>query len=78
MIRHPLGDGRHLARIGFQAPELWDNKPLNVTLVLDASGSMADGNRVDIAVKPPKASGGASETRTVSRSFTSRTWLSTS
>ena len=49
VIRHPLDGGRHLARIGFQAPEIWDEKPLNVTLVLDASGSMADGNRVDIA-----------------------------
>ena len=49
-IPHPLDDGRLLARIGFQAPELSDNgKPLNVTLVLDASGSMADGNRIDIA-----------------------------
>ncbi len=49
VIRHPLDGGKHLARIGFQAPEFWDDKPLNVTLVLDASGSMADGNRVDIA-----------------------------
>ena len=49
VIRHPLDSDRHLARIGFQAPEIWDDKPLNVTLVLDASGSMADGNRVDIA-----------------------------
>ena len=49
VVRHPLGSDRHLARIGFQAPEIWDDKPLNVTLVLDASGSMADGNRVDIA-----------------------------
>ena len=49
VIGHPLDGGRHLARIGFQAPEIWDEKPLNVTLVLDASGSMADGNRVDIA-----------------------------
>ena len=46
---HPLDDGKLLARIAFQAPELVDDKPLNVTLVLDASGSMADGNRVDIA-----------------------------
>ena len=39
-----------LARIAFQAPELRDDgMPLNVTLVLDASGSMSDGNRVDIA-----------------------------
>ena len=49
VIRHPLDSSKHLARIGFQAPEIWDDKPLNVTLVLDASGSMADGNRVDIA-----------------------------
>ena len=46
---HPLDESKRLARIGFQAPELVDDKPLNVTLVLDASGSMADGNRVDIA-----------------------------
>ena len=49
VIRHPLDSDRHLARIGFQAPEIWDDKPLNVTLVLDASGSMADGDRVSIA-----------------------------
>ena len=48
-LPHPLDDGKLLAQIGFQAPELADDKPLNVTLVLDASGSMADGNRVDIA-----------------------------
>ena len=46
---HPLDESKRLARIAFQAPELVDDKPLNVTLVLDASGSMADGNRVDIA-----------------------------
>ena len=49
VIGHPLDSDRHLARIGFQAPEIWDDKPLNVTLVLDASGSMADGDRVSIA-----------------------------
>ena len=49
VVAHPLGGGRHLARIGLQAPQLRDNTPLNVTLVLDASGSMAGGNRVDIA-----------------------------
>ncbi len=48
-IPHPLQGGLHLVRVGFQAPEFQDNVPLNVTLVLDASGSMADGNRVDIA-----------------------------
>ena len=50
VMQHPLDDYKVLARIGFQAPELRDEgRPLNVTLVLDASGSMADGNRVDIA-----------------------------
>ena len=39
----------HMVRLGFQAPELQDDAPLNVTLVLDASGSMSDGNRVAIA-----------------------------
>ncbi len=46
---HPLDETKRLVRIAFQAPELPDDRPLNVTLVLDASGSMADGNRVDIA-----------------------------
>ena len=46
---HPLDETRHLVRIGFQAAEVADERPLNVTLVLDASGSMGDGNRVDIA-----------------------------
>ena len=49
VFTHPLDSRMHLVRLGFQAPELQDDKPLNVTLVLDASGSMADGNRVDIA-----------------------------
>ena len=46
---HPLDEKKRLAHIAFQAPELVDNTPLNVTLVLDASGSMAKGNRVAIA-----------------------------
>ena len=46
---HPLDGDKHLVRIGFQAAEVPDDRPLNVTLVLDASGSMGDGNRVDIA-----------------------------
>jgi len=47
---HPLEDRKILARIGFQAPELRDDgRPLNVTLVLDASGSMRRGDRVNIA-----------------------------
>ena len=49
VVEHPLGEGRHLARVAFQAPELRDDTPLNVTLVLDASGSMVAGNRVAIA-----------------------------
>ena len=49
LVRHPLDDRKHLARIGFQAPEFRDDRPLNVTLVLDASGSMQEGNRVAIA-----------------------------
>ena len=46
---HPLDETRHLVRIGFQAAEVADERPLNVTLVLDASGSMRDGDRVDVA-----------------------------
>ena len=44
-----MDEDKRLARVTFQAPELVVDRPLNVTLVLDASGSMADGNRVDIA-----------------------------
>ena len=46
---HPLDSGKHLARIAFQAPLVAGDTPLNVTLVLDASGSMEGGNRVAIA-----------------------------
>ena len=50
VMPHPLDSGMVLARIGFQAPELHDDgRPLNVTLVLDSSGSMAEGNRIEIA-----------------------------
>ena len=49
VVAHPLEGDRHLARVAFQAPELDDDTPLNVTLVLDASGSMSYGNRVAIA-----------------------------
>ena len=49
-FRHPLDSGLHLARIAFQAADLsYDDTPLNVTLVLDASGSMREGDRVAIA-----------------------------
>ncbi len=50
VFRHPLEPDKHIARVAFQAPDIReDYAPLNVTLVLDASGSMAEGNRVDIA-----------------------------
>ena len=50
VVTHPLDSRMHLARIAFQAPELdYDSTPVNVTLVLDSSGSMSNGNRVDIA-----------------------------
>ncbi len=49
VVAHPLDGGLHLARVALQAPKVPDNTPLNVTLVLDASGSMRSGNRVDIA-----------------------------
>ena len=54
---HPLDGSKHLVRIGFQAAEVADDRPLNVTLVLDASGSMGDGNRVDIARAAAEAIG---------------------
>ena len=46
---HPLDAQKHLARVSFQAAHVQDDRPLNVTLVLDASGSMSAENRVDIA-----------------------------
>ena len=49
LIPHPLDDGRYMARVAFKAPEVVRDGPLNVTLVLDASGSMREGNRVAIA-----------------------------
>ena len=50
VIRHPLDRRMHVARVALQAAEVdYDATPINVTLVLDASGSMDKGNRVDIA-----------------------------
>ena len=49
VLAHPLDERKHLARVAFQAARVADDRPLNVTLVLDASGSMRDGNRVAIA-----------------------------
>ena len=49
IMPHPLDGDMILARIGFQAPELSDDgRPINVTLVLDSSGSMSGRNRVEI------------------------------
>ena len=50
VVDHPLDSDLHLARIAFQAADFaYDDTPVNVTLVLDASGSMSSGNRVAIA-----------------------------
>ena len=49
IVEHPLHNELHLVRIATQAPEFVDNTRLNVTLVLDASGSMREGDRVGIA-----------------------------
>ncbi len=49
IIEHPLDANKLLARLAFIAPEVSERRRLNVTLVLDASGSMGDGNRVAIA-----------------------------
>ena len=49
VLIHPLDSRKTLARVGFQAARVADDRPLNITLVLDASGSMADGNRVAVA-----------------------------
>ncbi len=49
IMPHPLDGDMILARIGFQTPELGDDgRPINVTLVLDSSGSMSGRNRVEI------------------------------
>ena len=55
LVGHPLDDGMYLARVAFQAPEVVDDRPVNVTLVLDASGSMSSGNRVAIAREAAEA-----------------------
>ena len=55
LIAHPLDSGRYMARVAFKAPEVVGDSPLNVTLVLDASGSMNEGNRVAIAREAAEA-----------------------
>lgn len=49
VFQHPDTPGMHLARVGIQAPDAQKRRPVNVTLLLDTSGSMSDGNRLDIA-----------------------------
>ncbi len=49
LVMHPTEATAHIARVAMQAPEVRDDAPLNVTLVLDASGSMSWGNRVAVA-----------------------------
>ena len=49
LVEHPLRQGQYLARLAFQAPKIEDDSPINVTLVMDASGSMGEGNRIAIA-----------------------------
>ena len=52
VVTHPVDSRLHLARLAFQAPELdYDATPVNVTLVMDVSGSMAQGNRIRIALE---------------------------
>ncbi len=55
LIAYPLDSGRYMARVAFKAPEVAQDGPLNVTLVLDASGSMREGNRVAIAREAAEA-----------------------
>ena len=55
LFEHPLDNGRFMARVAFKAPEVVTDAPLNVTLVLDASGSMSSGNRVAIAREAAEA-----------------------
>lgn len=49
VFQHPDTQGMHLARVGIQAPDAQKRRPVNVTLLLDTSGSMGDGNRIEIA-----------------------------
>ena len=50
LIPHPLqSEDLHLLRIGLQAPLIERTHPVNVIFVADASGSMAEGNRLAIA-----------------------------
>lgn len=50
LMPHPLSpDDKHLLRIGLQAPLIERTRQVNVMFVADASGSMAEGNRIAVA-----------------------------
>ncbi len=49
VFQHPDTSGMHLARVGIQAPDAQKRRLVNVTLLLDTSGSMREGNRIEIA-----------------------------
>ena len=50
VFQHPDTKGMHMARIGFKAPEHQGPEThVNLTLVIDTSGSMREGNRIRIA-----------------------------
>ena len=49
VFQHPDTQGMHLARVGIQAPDAEKRSPVNVTLVLDTSGSMGSEGRIEIA-----------------------------
>ena len=77
IVRHPLNNRMHLARIAFQAPEMdYDATPINVTLVLwTPPAQWPTTTAWTSPAKPPKPSATASERKTASPSSTSaRTW----
>lgn len=50
LFQHPDTPGMHMARLGLKAPDHQGPLPqVNVTLVIDTSGSMREGNRIAIA-----------------------------
>ena len=49
VFQHPDTQGMHLAQVGIQAPDAQKRRIVNVTLVIDTSGSMREGNRIAIA-----------------------------
>ena len=50
LTQHPLEEDAQILSIGLQAPGVENGETqMNVTLVMDASGSMSEGNRIEIA-----------------------------